>query len=208
LTKIFAGPIVSSFYLYGGLDTMAKFDLQPAESELQQLAERYWQEAGTRERELERAAFEAGELIRGGDFTLPNLETIVRWKSERMVHYLIGNSNQNIKSALTVATAADTSPQDAINALIGLRGVDLSIASAIMATIFPERYAVLDYRALEALGHGKHDVQFYAEYNAFCNRLAEEGKMKPQDDLPGATPLHALERALWQWSRTRADQRS
>lgn len=184
---------------------MAYFELQPADMELQQLAEQYWQEAGERERQLEKAAFEAGEAIRGGDYTLPNLETIVRWKSERVVHYLIGNSNENIKTALAVAASPEASTEEAVNALIGLRGVNISIASAILAAIYPERYAVLDYRALEALGHARHDVGFYAEYNAHCRRLAECGMVKPQADLPGPTPLHALERALWQWSRSRSE---
>jgi hypothetical protein len=184
---------------------MAYFQLQPAELELQQLAEQYWQDAGEREQQLEKAAFEAGEAIRGGEYTLPNLETIVRWKSERVVHYLIGNSSENIKSALAIAASPDAKTEDAVNALVGLRGVDISIATAILAAIYPERYAVLDYRALEALGHARHDVQFYAEYNAFCNRLVECGMVKPQEDLPGPTPLHTLERALWQWSRSRGE---
>lgn len=38
---------------------MAYFQLQLAESELQQLAEKYWHEAGERERQLEAAAYEA-----------------------------------------------------------------------------------------------------------------------------------------------------
>jgi len=196
------------FFVLGkeGTTPMAYFELQPAEAELQQLAEQYWQEAGEREQQLEKAAYEAGEAIRGGDYTLPNLEAIVRWKSERAVHYLIGNSNENIKSALEIAASPKASTHDAICALVGLRGVDISIASSILATIYPERYAVLDYRALEALGHAKHDVDFYAEYNATCNRLAECGMVKAQDDLPGATALHALERALWQWSRIRSEQ--
>ena len=45
---------------------MAYFQLQPAEMELQQLAEKYWQEAGERERQLEADAYEAGEAIRSG----------------------------------------------------------------------------------------------------------------------------------------------
>ena len=181
---------------------MAYFELQPAEADLQQLAEQYWQEAGERERQLEKAAFEAGEAIRNGDYSLLNLETIVRWKSERVVHYLIANSNENIKSALAVAASPDVSIEDAVKALIGLRGVDISVASAILAAIYPERYAVLDYRSLEALGHARHDVRFYEEYLAFCKRLAECNIVKPQSDLPGPTALHALERALWQWSRS------
>ena len=186
---------------------MAYFELQPAELELQQLAEQYWHEAGERERQLETAAFEAGEAIRGGEYTLPNLETIVRWKSERMVHYLIGNSSENIRSALAVAASPDTTTEDAVKALIALRGVDISIASAILATIYPDRYAVLDYRALEALGHARHDVEFYAEYNASCRRLAECGMVKAARAIfPRPTALHALERAFWQWSRSRSEE--
>jgi hypothetical protein len=50
-------------------------------------------------------------------------------------------------------------------------------------------------------------VEFYADYVAFCRRLADRELVKPQGDLPGATPLHALERAFWEWSRVRAEQR-
>jgi hypothetical protein len=190
----------------GGLNIMAYFELQSAESDLQQLADEYWQEAGERERQLEKAAFEAGAAIREGEHSLSNLETIVRWKSERVVHYLIGNGSENIKSALAVAARPESTTQEAINALVGLRGIDIPIASAILAAIFPERYAVLDYRSLEALGHARHDIAFYAEYNAFCNHLADCGIVKPQKDLPAPTALHALERALWEWSRSHAGQ--
>ena len=185
---------------------MAYFQLQPAEMELQQLAEKYWQEAGERERELEAAAYEAGAAIRSGEHTLPNLETIVRWKSERMVHYLIGNGSENIRTALAVAASPNASPEDAVNALVALRGVDISIASAILSAIYPERYAVLDFRALEALGHARHDVRFYVEYNATLKHLADCGIVKPQGDLPAPTAIHALERALWEWSRTHQEE--
>ena len=184
---------------------MAHFELQPAESELQQLAEHYWQKAGDKEQELEKAAFEAGALIRGGDYSLTNLETIVRWKSERVVHYLIGNSEASIRKALAVAAAPESTVRQAVEALTGLRGIDLGIASAILAAIAPERYNVLDFRALEALGHERHSVEFYAEFVAFCQRLAERVQVKPQSDLPGPTALHTLDRALWEWSRKRAE---
>jgi hypothetical protein len=63
----------------------------------------------------------------------------------------------------------------------------------------------MDFRALEALGNARHNVEFYAEFVAFCRRLAEQGIVKAQDDLPGPTALHALDRALWQWSRSRTE---
>jgi hypothetical protein len=184
---------------------MAYFQLQPAEMDLQQLAESYWQDAGERERQLEAAAYEAGEAIRKGEHTLVNLEAIVRWKSERMVHYLIGNSDESIHHALDVAASPTASLEDAVNALTALRGIDIGIASAVMSAIFPDRYAVLDYRALEALGHARHDVRFYTEYNNAMRHLADCAIVLAQNGLPAPTALHALERALWQWSRTHVD---
>ena len=180
---------------------VAYFQLQPAEAELQELAEQYWQTTGERERELEKAAFEAGEAIRNGETTLVNLEAIVRWKSERVVQYLIGNSSEKIRQALAVAASPDSTTETAVKALLELHGVDLPVASAILAAIFPERYTVLDFRALEALGHARHDVRFYEEYLEFCKRLAESNIVSPQSELPAPTPLRTLDRALWEWSR-------
>jgi hypothetical protein len=190
-----------------GFSQMAQFELQPDESELQQYAEQCWQKAGEREHELEQAAYAAGAAIRAGEYSLANLEDIVRWKSERVVHYLIANSEAKIRRVLAVAASPSASTRQAVEALMELRGVDLPIASAILAAIDPEKYNVLDFRTLEAIGHARHDVQFYTEYVAFCRRLAEQGLVKAQSDLPGATPLHALERALWEWSRVRSEQR-
>ncbi|MGD0630390.1 MAG: hypothetical protein ABR987_13625 [Terracidiphilus sp.] len=187
---------------------MAHFELQPEASELQQLAEEYWQKTGEKEHELEQAAFEAGAAIRGGDYSLVNLETVVRWKSDRALHYLVGNSEAKIRQVLAVAASPDTSLRSAVEALTSLRGIDLPIATAILAAILPEQYSVLDFRALEALGHARHNVDFYAEYVGFCRRLAERGMVAPQKDLPGPTSLHALDRALWEWSRSHVDQAS
>lgn len=186
---------------------MAKFELQASESELEQLAEQCWLKAGEREHELEQEAYEAGAAIRAGEYSLANLEAIVRWKSERVVHYLIGNSEAKIRRVLSIAASPESSTRQAVEALMELRGVDLPIASAILAAIEPEQYNVLDFRTLEALGHARHDVEFYVEYAAFCRRLAERGLVKPQGNLPGPTALHALERAMWEWSRVRTEQR-
>jgi hypothetical protein len=184
---------------------VAYFQLQPAEAELQDLAEQYWQTAGEKEHELEKAAFEAGEAIRNGDYSLANLEAIVRWKSERAVQVLIGNSNDKIRRALAVATSPEASTEAAVKALLDLHGIDIALASAVLAAIFPERYTVLDFRALEALGHARHDVRFYEEYLAFCKRLAESNIVRPQSELPAPTPLRTLDRALWEWSRSHAE---
>ena len=181
----------------------AHFELQPTEMELQRLADDYWQQCCNREQQLEVEAFDAGRAIRNGEYTLSNLEAIVRWKSERLVHYLIGNGSLRIRRALEVAAVPESDTREAMMALLELRGVDVPMASAILACIFPDRYIELDYQDLEALGLARQDVRFYEEYLDYCRELARRGVVHSQSDLPGPTPLHTLDRALAQWTRNR-----
>lgn len=180
-----------------------RFELQPQETELQKLADQCWEEAPNRERRLEEEAFEAGEAIRNGDYALVNLEAIVRWKSERAVQYVIANSTTSIRRALEVAAMKESTTAEALSALMSLKGIDLTLATTILAVIFPEKYIELEVGDLEALGQARQDVRFYEEYLHFCQRLVEKGIVRPQMELPGPSPLHALDRALVQWSRNR-----
>jgi hypothetical protein len=118
---------------------------------------------------------------------------------------LIGNSDEQVRHVLAVAAAPESTTEAAVKALLELHGVDISVASAILAAIYPERYTVLDYRVLEAVGYARHDVHFYEEYLAFCKRLADSNIIKPQSELPGPTPLRTLDRALWEWSRSHGE---
>ena len=181
----------------------AHFELQPKESELQELADQCWRESCNKERTLETAAFEAGAAIRNGEYSLANLEAITRWKSERQVQYVIGNSNGSIRRALEVAAAPESTTKESLSSLLELRGVDIILASAILSAIYPARYIELDMSDLEALGQTRQDIRFYEEYLDFCRRLTDRGVVKSQPDLPGPTTLHALDRALSQWSRNR-----
>ena len=180
------------------------FVLQPKEAELQKLAEQCWEEAPNRERRLEEEAFEAGEAIRNGDYSLANLEAIVRWKSEPRVQFVISNSTTNIRRALEVAAAPESSTAEAICALLALKGIEITLATSILAAIHPDKYIELEMGDLEALGQARQDVRFYEEYLTFCRRLVERGIVRPQMELPGPTPLRALDRALGQWTRNRA----
>ena len=82
---------------------MTHFELQPDEKLLQELADQAWAKASYREHELEKLAFEAGASIRNGDHSLANLEAIVRWKSDRLVEYLTGNSKERAASYMKKA---------------------------------------------------------------------------------------------------------
>lgn len=82
-------------------------------------------------------AMSAGKRIAAGERTYNNLLTIAKWKSPRRVELLRDNSDQEIDEALELALEAKQ-PRSALAILIGLRGVGLPMASAIM-TVFARR---------------------------------------------------------------------
>jgi hypothetical protein len=135
------------------------FELQPKETELQKLANQCWEEAPNRERRLEEEAYEAGEAIRNGEYSLANLEAIVRWKSERLVQNVIANNTTSIRRALEVAAAPESTTAEAMSALLALKGIDVPLATAIMAVIHPDKYIELEMGDLEALGQMRQDVR-------------------------------------------------
>lgn len=75
-----------------------------------------------------------------------------------------------------------------------LDGVDWPVASAILHFIFPEKYPILDFRALWSLGIDKvptYNYQFWKEYTDACKMLAKANNVD----------MRTLDRALWQYSK-------
>jgi hypothetical protein len=67
-------------------------------------------------------------------------------------------------------------------------------ASVLLHLAYPERYPILDKRALHALGvqaPTSYGFRFWEAYVTASRRLAEEAR------VDGRT----LDQALWQWSR-------
>ena len=146
--------------------------------------------------EGDEAAFVAGDAIRNGDYSLQQLATIFKWKTNgRGKSRLMRNDALDVEDALRLACAA-RAPRSAIAVLVGLHGVAVPVASSIMTVIYPDRYTVIDFRALEALGrrNDDHSISFYVGYLNYCHELANAWNMT----------LRQLDRALWQWSRERS----
>jgi hypothetical protein len=96
-----------------------------------------------------------------------------------------------------LAVAVDAQQErTALAVLVGLKGVLVPVASAILTTIAPDRYTVLDFRALESLGCASQDrsIDFYLGYLEACRGLASRHDMS----------LRNFDRALWQWSSIQA----
>lgn len=161
------------------------FTLQPNPADLPALLARY----GTPQ---DSGALDAGKLIRTGQYTRANLSKIFEWKTKgRGRSRLLCNTDKEIEDALQLAANAKTE-RAAISVLKGLCGVDVPVASAILTMIYPERYTIIDFRALHALGNKNTDrsVDFFLIYLIYCRHLAKTHKLS----------LRNLDRALWKWS--------
>jgi thermostable 8-oxoguanine DNA glycosylase len=138
-------------------------------------------------------AFSAGEEIRSGQHTRANLDKIFEWKTNgRGRSRLAKNTDKDIADALRLAIDAKTD-RAAVAVLLGLNGVQVPVASAVLTAINPERFTIIDFRALQALSvvQPAINVDFYLAYLRKCRELAKENGVS----------LRTLDRALWQWSK-------
>jgi hypothetical protein len=149
--------------------------------------------AADEDREME----EAGANIVSGDVARKNVERVYRWKSHRRMDLFVQNADEQIAEAVTRATFAKT-PREAVESLTLLKGVGVKMASAILTAMFPELYTVCDFRASEALGvEDGNNVDFYVAYLDACRRMAKEFGVMLRD----------FDRANWQWSKNRANDK-
>lgn len=173
------------------LERSVTFRLQYDPADIPKLVAEYIAASAEHDQRME----DAGKRIASGEFTRQNLEAICRWKSERRIRLLGSNNDTEIERALRrVLSAADI--KDAIYSLTPLTGVGVKMASAILTAIDPERYTVLDFRALEALGvEDSDDVNLYVLYVEACRKMAEDY----------GVPMRDLDRANWQWSKRKGN---
>ena len=166
------------------------FQLQYDPADIPKLAAEYMAKFGADDQVME----DAGRRIASGDVSRPNLEAICRWKSARRIRLLDKNTDAEIEQALKQAIAA-ADVKEAVEALITLAGVGVKMASAILTAINPERYTVLDFRALEALNvKNSENVDFYVLYVKACRSMAKKYGITMRD----------FDRANWQWSKLKS----
>jgi hypothetical protein len=129
-----------------------------------------------------------------GYYTLPEFRQICRWKTARSAPLVARNSARRVKDATAVALGAKSSEVERMAALRSLDGVGWPTASVLLHLAYPDRYPILDRRALHALGvrdRSSFTQPFWEAYVAEYVRLAGLA------DVDGRT----LDKALWQWSK-------
>lgn len=118
-----------------------------------------------------------------------DLKAVARWKyrGPALRQMVAQNSRKDVEEITRVAFAAE-SERLRIGALVSLYGVKEPVASVILHFVFPDRYPVLDQRAMRTIGAPiSYRFDRWLRYCEFCRRA--------RDDF-GVT-LRTLDQALW-----------
>lgn len=169
-----------------------RFELQCPLAELPRLAARYDVDDDAEMFSIGRAARTRGRYLRS------ELIAMCRWKTPRSQRLVAGNTDEAVAAATGAGMATDDEVAR-IRALTGLQGVAVPSASVLLHFAFPERYPIIDWRALQSLGQPartQYPVSYWLEYADYCRRLAA------QADLT----MRQLDKALWQYSNELSQQ--
>jgi hypothetical protein len=171
-----------------------QFELQFDRDEIAALAQRYSYPSE------DRIVDEVGPAARErGNYTRAEFIEVCGWKTERSKSRVADNSEEEVVEATRLALSAKT---EALRIWIpmGLSGVLWATSSVLLHFGHRDRYPILDYRALEALGvtgHVNYTIRFWNAYVAACRAI---------DDETGLG-MRTIDRAMWQWSKERSEGR-
>ncbi len=117
------------------------------------------------------------------------------WKSPRAKKHYENpiNSDQRVTAITSLALSSDDE-YFKITVLQILPGVQWPVASVILHFAEPEKYPILDFRAIWSLGLNKpkqYTFDFWQTYTQKVNAIAKENTVS----------LRILDKALWQYSK-------
>ena len=129
-----------------------------------------------------------------GCYTRDEFVRVCRWKTPRSGPLVAQNSAEVVEARTRVALNPGTGERERLVALRSLRGVEWATASVLLHVAYPDRYPILDQRALHALGVAPRASYTFPFWEAYATAGLELAKRAGVD---GRT----LDRALWQWSK-------
>ena len=135
--------------------------------------------------------------------TAGEFQSILEWKLGQQLgrgrKLRVANTDELIRAVTGFALTISHSDPDyeielRIGALCLLRGVGVPVASAVLALAFPEKYAVIDFRAWRqcfGVDQTVFWVNDYKRYMREIQRLADELGWPPQE----------VDHAIWEYDR-------
>jgi hypothetical protein len=141
----------------------------------------------------DRVAAAGAKARKRGHYTKPELLLLCEWKTPRSKQRVADNTPGFVEG-ITGAAFATEDESERMAALCALQGVHAPTASVLLHFAFPDRYPIIDWRALESLGQPRqatYTIQYWLRYLDACRELAAQA---------GVT-MRVLDKALWQHSR-------
>jgi len=157
----------------------------------------------------------SSEFQRRGYISREELRKIGKWKAGgRIDHHIRKNSASAVEDQSELALQS-SSDEGAVEELTKLTGVRVPMASTILTMAKPTDFAIIDYRALRALGVVKPellDAQSYTDYSTFmeCFRNpTSEGYVFYMDAVREIAQQEGLstrevDMALWAYDKSMA----
>ncbi len=134
-----------------------------------------------------------GNVLNEKLLTKSQLRLVCWWKAPRSARHAENNDNNFIKE-ITGFALNTTNERARIEVLTVLDGVSWPTASVILHLFHPDRYPILDFRALWSVTVAvptQYTFKFWWPYVEFCRGLAQRNNID----------MRTLDRALWQFSK-------
>lgn len=128
-----------------------------------------------------------------GHMTQSDLVEVARWKwrGGRTRQLCSQNTEAEVREITGVSFAA-VSERLRIGALLSLRGVQWPMASVILHFAFPDRYPILDVRAMNTVGGSTlYTFEKWREYCELCRAAAKRHGVS----------MRTLDKALWAFDK-------
>ncbi len=129
-----------------------------------------------------------------GHMTRDDLIAVARWKwrGSRTRQLCAENTEEEVKVITASSFGAKKSERLRIGALLSLRGVQWPMASVILHFAFPDRYPILDIRAMRTVGSTSHyTYEKWIEYVDLCRKTAAKCGVS----------MRKLDKALWAFDK-------
>lgn len=135
--------------------------------------------------------------------TPEDLDQVLRWKLRgqygRQERLRLANTPEIIEAVTRLALNIDHIDPDyrdelRVHTLCALRGVGIPVASAILAVVYPEEYAVIDFRGWRQVfdePRSAFTIGDYLRYLAHVRRLAKQL----------GWPVREVDEAIWEFDR-------
>lgn len=115
------------------------------------------------------------------------------WKSKRPKKKYESNDDLMVKE-ITRFSLMTKSEEARIRSLLVLNGVSYPVASVILHFAFPDKYTILDFRAIWSLGWDQPKYYTFNFWKKYCDEIKEISKMMGEN-------IRTIDKALWEYSK-------